>query len=42
LSHYKCPRSIDFFESLPKTATGKLLKRELREKYWIAQKSAAT
>jgi len=33
LAHYKCPQSIDFCESLPKTATGKVLKRELRKKY---------
>jgi fatty-acyl-CoA synthase len=42
LSHYKCPRSIEFVDSLPKTGTGKLLKRELRKKYWTAEKSAAT
>jgi fatty-acyl-CoA synthase len=34
LAHYKCPRSVEFCESLPKTATGKVLKRELRRKYW--------
>jgi fatty-acyl-CoA synthase len=33
LAHYKCPHSIEFCESLPKTATGKVLKRELRMKY---------
>lgn len=33
LAHYKCPRSVQFLESLPKTGTGKMLKRELREKY---------
>jgi fatty-acyl-CoA synthase len=33
LAHYKCPQSIEFCESLPKTATGKVLKRELRTKY---------
>jgi fatty-acyl-CoA synthase len=33
LAHYKCPHSIEFCESLPKTATGKVLKRELRRKY---------
>jgi fatty-acyl-CoA synthase len=33
LAHYKCPQSIEFCESLPKTATGKVLKRELRQKY---------
>jgi fatty-acyl-CoA synthase len=34
IAHYKCPHSIEFRESLPKTATGKILKRELRKKYW--------
>jgi fatty-acyl-CoA synthase len=33
LSHYKCPRSAEFLESLPRTGSGKLLKKELREKY---------
>jgi acyl-CoA synthetase (AMP-forming)/AMP-acid ligase II len=35
LAHYKCPQSIEFCESLPKTATGKVLKRELRRKYQL-------
>jgi fatty-acyl-CoA synthase len=34
IAHYKCPRSIDFVDSLPKTATGKILKKGLRKKYW--------
>jgi fatty-acyl-CoA synthase len=34
LSHYKCPRSFDFVASLPKTGTGKILKKDLRKKYW--------
>jgi fatty-acyl-CoA synthase len=33
LAHYKCPKSVEFLTSLPKTGTGKLLKRELRQKY---------
>ncbi|HMD41025.1 MAG TPA: long-chain-fatty-acid--CoA ligase [Candidatus Acidoferrum sp.] len=37
ISHYKCPRSVEFFASLPKTGTGKILKRELRKKYWGGQ-----
>ncbi|MFZ1918156.1 MAG: long-chain-fatty-acid--CoA ligase [Terriglobales bacterium] len=37
MAHYKCPQSIEFCESLPKTATGKILKRELRKKYALAQ-----
>ena len=34
LAHFKCPTSIDFVESLPRTATGKLQKFVIREKYW--------
>jgi acyl-CoA synthetase (AMP-forming)/AMP-acid ligase II len=34
LAHYKCPHSVEFMESLPKTGTGKILKRDLRKKYW--------
>ena len=34
LSSIKCPRSIDFVEDLPRTPTGKLLKRLLKEQYW--------
>lgn len=34
LAHYKCPRSVEYLESLPKTGTGKVLKRDLRKKYW--------
>jgi long-chain acyl-CoA synthetase len=30
LAAYKCPRSIEFRDTLPMTATGKVLKRELR------------
>lgn len=42
LSHYKCPRSVEFLDALPKTGTGKILKRELRQKYWAAQKSTVS
>ena len=34
LAPVKCPRSVDFCESLPRHATGKLLKRLLRDEYW--------
>jgi acyl-CoA synthetase (AMP-forming)/AMP-acid ligase II len=33
LVHYKCPHSIEFCDSLPKTATGKVLKGELRNNH---------
>ena len=31
LAHYKCPKYVEFVGSLPKTATGKFLKKELRK-----------
>jgi len=37
ISHYKAPRSVEFLESLPKTGTGKILKRDLRKKYWPSE-----
>ena len=37
IAGYKVPRSIDFVETLPRTPTGKILKRELRKPYWAGQ-----
>jgi acyl-CoA synthetase (AMP-forming)/AMP-acid ligase II len=34
LAHFKCPTSIEFYEALPRTATGKLQKFKLRQPYW--------
>ena len=34
LAHYKCPRSVEIIEALPRNPTGKLLKRELRNPHW--------
>jgi fatty-acyl-CoA synthase len=34
LAHFKCPRSVEFRESLVRTATGKLQKFKLRSPYW--------
>jgi len=39
LAHYKCPRSVEFLECLPRTGTGKVLKRDLRKKYWQGQET---
>jgi fatty-acyl-CoA synthase len=39
LAHYKCPHSVEFRESLPKTGTGKILKRDLRKEYWQGRDS---
>jgi acyl-CoA synthetase (AMP-forming)/AMP-acid ligase II len=34
IAAYKRPRSVDFIDVLPRNASGKVLKRELREPYW--------
>ena len=34
LAHYKCPRSVDFVDALPRLPTGKLQKGEIRRPYW--------
>ena len=34
LAHFKCPRTIDFEDELPRLPTGKLYKRLLRDRYW--------
>lgn len=34
LANFKCPRSVDFVAELPRLPSGKLLKRQLRKKYW--------
>ena len=34
LAGYKTPKNIEFRESLPRGGTGKILKKELRKKYW--------
>jgi len=34
LAGYKRPRSVDFLKELPKSSTGKILRRKVREAYW--------
>ncbi len=34
LASFKCPRTIDFEEQLPRHATGKLYKKLVRDRYW--------
>lgn len=34
IAGYKCPKSIDFIDEMPRNASGKILKRVLREQYW--------
>ena len=34
LARFKCPKSVDIVEALPRNPTGKILKRDLRKPYW--------
>lgn len=38
LAHFKCPTSVDFVETLPRTATGKLQKFLIRDQYWQGER----
>jgi long-chain acyl-CoA synthetase len=42
LSHYKCPKSVDFTDQLPRGENGKLYKKPLREAYWANSTPSAT
>jgi acyl-CoA synthetase (AMP-forming)/AMP-acid ligase II len=39
LANYKIPRSVAFLDELPKTGSGKILKRELRAPFWAGRTS---
>ena len=34
LAHYKCPRSVDIVDELPRNPTGKVMKKDMRQPYW--------
>jgi acyl-CoA synthetase (AMP-forming)/AMP-acid ligase II len=34
LAHYKCPRTVDIIDALPRNPSGKVLKRTLRAPFW--------
>ncbi|TPG25605.1 long-chain-fatty-acid--CoA ligase [Mycolicibacterium hodleri] len=36
LAAYKCPRTVDIVEELPRNPTGKILKKDLRQPHWEA------
>ncbi|MET0546608.1 MAG: long-chain-fatty-acid--CoA ligase [Caulobacterales bacterium] len=36
IAGYKAPKSVDFVDALPRNPSGKILKRELRRKWWPA------
>jgi long-chain acyl-CoA synthetase len=35
LASYKCPTSVDFTDVLPRNPSGKVLKKDLREPFWV-------
>jgi len=37
LAGYKRPRAVDFVDAIPRNPSGKILKTELRERYWQGQ-----
>jgi long-chain acyl-CoA synthetase len=42
MADVKCPRSVDFEQTLPRAETGKLYKKELKARYWPASPSPAS
>lgn len=34
IAAYKCPKSVDFIDMLPRNASGKILRKDLRTPYW--------
>jgi len=39
LAGYKVPRSVDYTDELPRTGSGKLLKRQLRAPFWAGHQT---
>lgn len=37
IAGYKCPKSVDFIDALPRNPSGKILRKDLREPYWEGQ-----
>jgi long-chain acyl-CoA synthetase len=37
IAAFKAPKSVDFIDALPRNASGKILRRELREPYWAGR-----
>jgi acyl-CoA synthetase (AMP-forming)/AMP-acid ligase II len=37
IAGFKTPKSVDFIEALPRNASGKILRRHLRDPYWVGK-----
>jgi acyl-CoA synthetase (AMP-forming)/AMP-acid ligase II len=42
LGSMKAPKTVDFLDSLPRSAVGKVLKREIRKTYWEGRDRAVS
>ncbi len=38
LASYKKPQSVEFVDGLPKTGSGKIMRREIRDRYWAGRR----
>lgn len=37
IAAFKTPKTVDFIQALPRNASGKILRRQLREPYWVGK-----
>jgi len=37
IARYKCPKSVEFIDALPRNASGKVLRKDLRAPYWVGK-----
>jgi acyl-CoA synthetase (AMP-forming)/AMP-acid ligase II len=37
IAHFKAPKGVEFVDSLPKSPQGKIVKKEIRQKYWTGK-----
>jgi long-chain acyl-CoA synthetase len=40
LAGYKCPRSVEFTDELPRLPTGKIVRRTVRDRYWTEREKS--
>ena len=40
VANYKCPKTVDFVDDLPRLPTGKIQRRIVREPYWAGHEKS--